>query len=108
MELNNIIVISIMGRIDHLSCGKLDKYLKNQVHQGNVNLVLDFKNVDFTDADGLRVLLSSIKETRAKGGDILLVNTSPLIQDILITTGFSNQFQIFTDMNTALMNFQYK
>ena len=106
MELNNITIISVFGRIDNSSRGKLDEHLKKQVQNGNVNLILDFKNVDFTDADSLRVLLSSIKQTRANGGDIFIVNASPILKDILITSGFSNQFQIFADIDTALKNFQ--
>ena len=106
MELKDTTIISVTGRIDRLSCGKLNEFLQKQVNRGNVNLLLDFKNVDFTDVVGLRVLISSVKQTRSKGGDLFLVNVSSVIKNILITTGFSNLLTIFTDMDSALMSFQ--
>jgi anti-sigma B factor antagonist len=105
MQINNVMVIILAGKIDLASGKQLDEHLKKQVLIGNVKFILDLKNVSLTNSDGLRILLNSIKRIRSREGDICLVNTSPLIQDILITTGFSNQFQIFTDMNTALINF---
>ena len=106
MQINNIMVISPAGQIDQQTGEQLDTYLKNLVSKGNRKLILDFKNVDFTNSEGLRVLLGSLKQTRSEGGDIFLANVSPLINNILITTGFSNLLKIFTDIDSALINFQ--
>ncbi len=98
-------VIFLEGRIARLSAEQLDEHLTEQVHQGNVKVILDFTNVDFISSDALRILLGSIKNTRANGGDLFLANVSPMIQNILITTGLINLLNIFSDVDSALINF---
>lgn len=105
MQIKNITVLSLTGKIDELSGEQLDEYLKSQVHKGNVKLILDFTNVDFTSSGGLRSLLGSIKLMRTNGGDILLANTSPLVHNILKTDGFIDLLKIFSDVDSALTNF---
>jgi anti-sigma B factor antagonist len=106
MQINNITIISPAGKIDQPGGQQLDEYLKNLVSRGNIKLILDFRNVDFTGTGGLKVLLGTIKYTRSQGGDIFLVNVSPVVNNILITTGFSNLLTIYTDIDSALMNIE--
>ena len=106
MQINNITIISPAGQIDQPGGEQLDLYLKELVSRGNIKLILDFRNVEFTATGGLKILLGTIKHTRSQGGDIFLVNVSPVVNNILITTGFSNLLTIYTDIDSALMNIE--
>lgn len=104
MQINNITVISLAGQMDQQAGEQLDGYLKDQVLKGNLNFILDFRNVNFTSPGELRILLGIIKNTRSKGGDIFIINTSLLLINLLETSGLLNLLKVFTDVDSAIMN----
>lgn len=108
MEIKNYTVVTLSGIIDQLSGEQLDDYLKDLVNKGDAKLILDFSNVEFTSSEALRALLGTIKYTRLNGGDIFLTNISPLVDKILQTTGFSNLFSIYSNIDSVLTSSNFE
>lgn len=101
-QVNDITILSLNGSIDALTAPKITEYIQGLVTDGKIKLVADFSAVDYTSSAGLRVLLGAIKETRAQGGDMRLVEVQPDVLKVLNLSGFTNILKLFDDLDSAL------
>jgi len=104
-QIKDVTVITIDGNIDTLTAPRIMKHINGLVTQGKVKLVADFSAVDYTSSAGLRVLLGTVKETRAKGGDLYLFGVQPDVEKVLNMSGFLSILEIVPDIDTAVYNF---
>ncbi len=105
-QMEDVSVLTLMGSIDAFVAPTLTEFIQNQIANGHVNLVADFSAVDFISSAGLRVLLGTIKETRARGGDFVLASVRPDVLKVLELSGFTRFLKIFDRVSTAAANFQ--
>lgn len=110
MEISNklvkgIMVITIKGSIDALTAPEITAHINGLIADDNHELVIDFGGVDYTSSAGLRVLLSVVKATRSKGGDLYLVDIQPDVEMVLNLSGFTNILNIYPDVDSAVKDF---
>lgn len=97
-ETDGKVVYKISGRIDTQSAPDLqddidalfEKIKKNGTNK--IELVLDFKNVEYTSSAGLRTILYTKKkiDSMAEGSKLEIINISPEIMEVFDMTGFSD------------------
>jgi anti-sigma B factor antagonist len=104
-QINEVTILMFNGSIDAFTAPKITEFITNQITNGNIKLVADFKDVDYTSSAGLRVLLGAIKETRSRGGDLRLVTVQPDVLKVLNLSGFTNILQMFDNLNSALASY---
>jgi len=102
---NDITVISLIGNIDAMTAPKITEFIHEQIGKGNIKLVADLSEVDYTSSAGLRVMLGAIKETRSQGGDLRLTGIQPDVSKVLNLSGFSNILKIFDDADSAVASY---
>ncbi|ORU00675.1 anti-sigma F factor antagonist (stage II sporulation protein AA) [Anaerovibrio sp. JC8] len=84
--------ISLVGRLDAISAGDLDKVIQNELNDVD-ELTFDFSGLDFVASAGLRVLLVAQKRMN-KQGTMKITNVNEDVMDVLEMTGFSNFLDI--------------
>ena len=104
-EIKDITIITIEGVIDTATAPKIMKHINDLISMGACKLVMDLTSVPYTSSAGLRVLLGTVKETRAKGGDLFLFGIQSDVEKVLRLSGFTSILKVFPDKNTALKNF---
>ena len=97
-ETGGKVVYKISGRIDTQSVPDLqddidalfEKIKKDGTNK--IELVLDFKNVEYTSSAGLRTILYTKKkiDSMAEGSKLEIINISPEIMEVFDMTGFSD------------------
>ena len=97
-ETDGKVVYKISGRIDTQSAPDLqddidalfEKIKENGTNK--IELVLDFKNVEYTSSAGLRTILYTKKkiDSMAEGSKLEIINISPEIMEVFDMTGFSD------------------
>ncbi len=97
-ETGSKVVYKISGRIDTQSAPDLqddidalfEKIKKDGTNK--IELVLDFKNVEYTSSAGLRTILYTKKkiDSMAEGSKLEIINISPEIMEVFDMTGFSD------------------
>ena len=105
-QINDVTVLIIKGNIDTVTAPVIMEYIQNLISGGNIKLVADFSEVDYTSSAGLRVLLATIKETRSQGGDLRLSSVQRDILKVLDLSGFKSILKIFDDENSAIASYQ--
>ncbi len=101
---DNVLVVSIKGEIDSVSGPELSIFFEEAMVDQK-NLIANFSKVGFISTAGLRVLLSTIKETRRRGGDLRLAKVQVNVYKVLKISGFTRIIKIYPDLDTAIKSF---
>ncbi len=101
-----ITVLAITGSVDSLTADQLTQALSAQVQAGQVRLVVDFSEVDYTSSAGLRSLLGTLKDCRRLGGDLRLAAVQPAVLRVLSLSGFASIIKMFDDAAAAVASYQ--
>lgn len=101
-----VALLAITGSVDSLTAEKLTQALSAQVHAGQVRLVVDFREVDYTSSAGLRSLLGTLKDCRRLGGDLRLAAVQPAVMRVLSLSGFASIIKMFDDATSAVASYQ--
>lgn len=102
---NTVCVVGITGSIDALTADQLVTALGDQLRAGNSRLVADFGAVEYTSSAGLRVLLTTLKDARQRGGDLRLAAIRPNVKQVLDLSGFTSILKCFADVPAAVTSF---
>lgn len=107
MEINtkkkdNVLVISLKGRLDAVTAPDFDKKLESLLSEGENALIINFSELEYISSAGLRSILVSAKQLKANGGRMLLAELRGPVKEVFEISGFYSIFQIFEAEADAL------
>jgi len=107
MEINtrkkdNVLVISLKGRLDAVTAPDFDKKLESLLSEGEDALIINFSELKYISSAGLRSILASAKQLKANGGRMLLAELRSPVKEVFEISGFYSIFQIFESEADAL------
>lgn len=105
-EEGNLTVISLSGRLDLGTGGKLKEEVKKILEAGKTTVHLNLSEVEFVNSSGLGALVSIMKEIRIYRGRLTLSNLEDYVQEIFDITQLSHIFEIFTTEEEAIRSYQ--
>ena len=82
-------------------------FFKTMIDGGGLKIIVDMKNLDYIDSSGIGILINSAKLLRKSRGDIVLINVSAGIKDILKIVNLQDFIKIFNLEAEALNFFRY-
>ena len=80
--------------------------VRDLIAGGSTKLIFDMAGVNFVDSSGMSVLVTAVKELRAKSGEVALVQITPRVRSLIETTRLHTVFHIFDDEAAALAAFR--
>lgn len=104
-KLGLITILAISGPITKEQLESLQECFDRHINAGDLRMLIDLNEVLLIDSAGLELLWDSLMNFRKNGGSLKLVNTSPLVMDILLATKMTNIFEIFSDQEKAFRSF---
>lgn len=89
---NNIITIFLEGSLNTNTSSILSDELNKIIPKNKlkINLIMDFKKLEYISSAGLRVLLSTQKRINDVVGTMIIRNVNPTIMEVFELTGFSD------------------
>ena len=102
---DHVTVVAVTGSIDALTADALVTALNDELTSGRTRLVAHFGAVEYTSSAGLRVLLTTLKEARQRGGDLRLADIRPNVRQVLELSGFTSILKCFADVDGAVASF---
>lgn len=91
-------MVTVGGEVDLYTAPQLRDELVEALEGGARRLVIDMSRVEFCDSTGISVLLSAMKRSRDKEGDLELVAPKPAVTKVLEVTGLDEVFTIHPDL----------
>ena len=98
----SVTVAAVSGSVDPVTSKDLQSDLNTQLSQGRVKIVADFSMVNYMSSAGFRVLLGTLKECRAKGGDFVIAAPQKSIMQLLDMSGFTNFLKVYPTVQDAV------
>ncbi|WP_197024284.1 STAS domain-containing protein [Nocardiopsis sp. CNT312] len=95
----DVAVVTVSGEIDLYTAPRLRSGLIEALDDGVRRLVVDMSRTEFCDSTGISVLLSAMKRSRGKGGDVELVAPKAAVRKVLEVTGLDEVFTIHRDLD---------
>lgn len=89
-----VTLITVSGRVDSNSNPQLDQKLKDELANGNNNLVINLFGVDYISSAGLRAIVSALRSSKKNGGNLVLSAPSARVREVLDLAGMESLFDI--------------
>ena len=105
-ELENCDLFILEGRIDGNTAPRFEFAIHKAQDKGHYKIVLNMAAVSYMSSVGLRILISSSRESRKhRGGDVRLAEINERIADVLDLAGLAPLFQIYASESEAIESF---
>lgn len=95
-------VVSIKGRIDAVTAADFEKGMAAVMAGGDYTLILNFSGLDYISSAGLRSILSTAKQLKAKEGKMLFASLQGSVKEVFKISGFGSIFKIYETEEEAL------
>ena len=100
-----VVIVSILGSLDIETSPQMAQIISRQVSSGEMRLVVDLSEVDYSSSAGLRALLGAVKEVRRNGGDLRLCGANRNVKKVLELSGFTSIVKYYETTGDAVRSF---
>lgn len=94
-------VLSIVGRIDNTSASMFEESFSKTLEKYTFKLVLDFRDLEYTNSSGLRALLVAARKARQAQMRIIMCQIRPNIREIFDMSGLSEWCSVHSSLSEA-------
>jgi len=98
-------VLALQGELDAHTASDLEKALQDLIARNQMNIVVNFKELDYIASAGLGVFMAYIEDVRKEGGDIKLTNMNDKVYNVFDLLGFPALYDILDDESEAIQKF---
>jgi len=106
-ERKGVVVLELSGRLKFgEDCDTFNQQIDDLLDANKARIVLNLEGVSFCDSSGLGCLITGLKATRDRGGDLKLLRPSQEVQNLLGLTRLSAAFDIHSTEDEAVASFK--
>ena len=98
-------IIDLEGELDAHTASILEDELKTLISDQNLNIIVNFSDLDYIASAGLGVFMAYIEDVRDLGGDIKLTNMNDRVYNVFDLLGFPTLYDILKDEKDAIESF---
>ncbi len=95
-------VVTVTGRMDTLTAPAYQTKLNGLIAEEITSFVIDFAGLDYISSAGLRVILSTAKVVKGKGGQVSFANLKGTVREVFEVSGFGSLFPMYDSVAVAL------
>jgi len=105
-ERGDVLILDLNGRITlGEEAASLRDILREQVDNGNKNILLNLAEVSYIDSSGLGQLVGSFATITSRGGRLKLLNLQKKLHELMQVTKLITVFEVYTTEAAALQSF---
>jgi len=86
------VVVTVKGRIDAVTAPEFEKQLADQMAAGEKMFLLNFSGLEYISSAGLRSILVTAKQLKAKEGKLFFAELQRTVKDVFKISGFGSLF----------------
>jgi len=104
-EQDGVTVLELGGRLDSNTSKVLEDKIMEILGQDKKKLLIDFKDVDYINSTGLRVLLLALQQLKKNQGQLVLSTIKDYMKEVFEISGYTEIFPIYATQEEALGHF---
>lgn len=97
--------VAISGRIDNYTVEKVREEIGSLLNIGANKLCCNLAQVEFVSGSGLKLMLKSMQQARAQGGDFKICAARPEVAKLFKLAGFTDVARLYRSERAALVAF---
>jgi anti-anti-sigma factor len=97
----NCVVVSVRGKVDAVTAPAFERGLADLIEKGETTLLLDLSALEYISSAGLRSILATAKQLKAKNGELLFSGLQGPVKEVFKISGFGSIFCIFDSTEDA-------
>jgi anti-sigma B factor antagonist len=99
--LGGIPVFQLLGRLDASTAPALEERLGLLLDDGGSKVVFDCEGLDYVSSAGLRVFISTLKSTKARGGGLAMARLQNPVRELFRLAGLEELFILAPTLDEA-------
>jgi stage II sporulation protein AA (anti-sigma F factor antagonist) len=100
------LVVSLSGKLDAVTAPQFEQKVRDLIEAGNLQVVVDFEQVDYISSAGLRALLVMNKLLASRGGKACLAHVQGHVRSVFDMSGFATIFAMHDSLPAAVAALQ--
>ena len=102
-----VVILDLVGQI-RLGQGNINlhKTLRDLVHSGEIQILLNLEEVSTIDSSGLGELIAGFASLEKSGGELKLLRLTERVTELMVITKLLTVFDVFDNEEVALNSFQ--
>ncbi|MFS0726544.1 STAS domain-containing protein [Paenibacillus sp. 1P07SE] len=100
-QVDDVVVIQWKGRLDSASMTQAEQHFLRLWDGGCRRIVFRLDELDYVSSAGLRVMLLTVKKSRADEGRVAFCLLRDNVREILDISGFTQIFPLFATLEAA-------
>ena len=101
----SVTIVSPHQKLDTGTAPMAGQTFSDLMNHGAQRIVVDFSDVPYITSAGLRVLLATAKQLRAKGGELRVCALNEAVQEVFEISGFNTLLPVFASPADAVREF---
>jgi anti-sigma B factor antagonist len=98
-----VVIISLKGKILTENCfDDISEKIESKIESGKKKFLLDLTDVSHMNSSGLNILLRLFTKIRTKGGELIMINPSKVVNQLFIISKLNTVFKIGANKEEAL------
>lgn len=97
--------VGLKGELDAENVGELNRFFIEGDGKEETKIILDLSDLEYVDSSGLGAFVKLMKESRAEGGDVRLVNPTCEVKKVLELTRLIRVFDVRETVEEAIEQF---
>lgn len=103
MHPKGVVMISLKGKILTENCfDDVSEKIDSKIEGGKRKFLLDLTGVSHMNSSGLNILLRLFTKVRNKGGELIIINPSKVVNQLFIISKLNTVFKIGANKEEAL------
>jgi anti-anti-sigma factor len=102
-----VAVVQLGGRMDGKAVHALGQTIKDMFRQDRFRLIFDCAAMTYITSGGIGAIANALTEAQANGGDIVLIQPSPNVKQVIKLLGLSELIPVAESIKDALGSFNW-
>jgi anti-sigma B factor antagonist len=101
----DILLFELNGQLDADACEYLFKVLEHHIKDGDINLILECRDLDFISSLGLGMLVRVHAKMKKCGGEVCLSSLQGMVADVISLVGLDKLLRLYRTSDEAIESY---
>jgi len=101
-DVEGCLILVLNGYIDTYNSTLFQKRVQRAIDEGFIRLIFNCNGLHHVSSTGIGSFTVFLKAVKSQGGDMILLEIQPEVYEVLQLLGFSQFFNIQTDLNESI------